>query len=212
MADSHGDADALSLGIRFLQEKKCFSIFHLGDICDSAKPETAQRCISLIRENHVLAIKGNNDHVLSVCGNESAEHSHMLNEDAAFLGELPQVRKTGNAIFTHSLPFEKELGLSGMIRAMGDSQADSFFARYPEKVLFRGHSHEASMMRKNGKGVISRAIQPDEVILLQNHIPCVITCGALCDGFCMIWERDPGRLFSYRLFSPGDGYSAGGFS
>ncbi|MFO7559265.1 MAG: metallophosphoesterase family protein, partial [Desulfobacterales bacterium] len=90
IADSHGRVESISDGIAFLSEMGCRPVFHLGDICDSSHPETADECVKILEKNGVSAIKGNNDHlILSSCpersGNVISDHT------ATYLRNLPHV-------------------------------------------------------------------------------------------------------------------------
>lgn len=183
MADSHGDVDALQAAVTFLTQAGCQSLYHLGDICDSTLPETIARCVATIQENNILAVKGNNEHTVSVNSPEDGDSAISL-----FLGRLPMVRVLPGALFAHSLPFEKELGLSAMIRALTDDAARFFFQQYPENLLFRGHSHAPVLMHEKGGTVLSIPISLREPISLSPCRPGIITAGALTEGLCMIWD------------------------
>ena len=53
MADSHGQIDAIRDALAVFDELGCGSIYHLGDVCDSAYPETANACIQLLQDRQV---------------------------------------------------------------------------------------------------------------------------------------------------------------
>jgi predicted phosphodiesterase len=61
MADSHGKSETIEAAIELLKNRKCDRIYHLGDVCDSAHPETAHTCVHPLQINNVVTIKGNND-------------------------------------------------------------------------------------------------------------------------------------------------------
>lgn len=61
MADSHGKSETIEAAIELLKNRKCDRIYHLGDVCDSAHPETAHTCAHPLQINNVVTIKGNND-------------------------------------------------------------------------------------------------------------------------------------------------------
>ena len=130
MADSHGQVRALSAGLSVLKRQGCETLYHLGDICDSTYPENNQSCLDIIREHHVLAIKGNNEHAIAVNLKDHEDDPQALSL-ASYLLQLPLVRYDEKAIFAHSLPFEKELGLSAMVRIMEPLAAELFFRMYP---------------------------------------------------------------------------------
>ena len=187
MADSHGQVRALSAGLSVLKRQGCETLYHLGDICDSTYPENNQSCLDIIREHHVLAIKGNNEHAIAVNLKDHEDDPQALSL-ASYLLQLPLVRYDEKAIFAHSLPFEKELGLSAMVRIMEPLAAELFFRMYPGHVLFRGHSHTPEIMFSREGRAVTRSIPADEKIFLTDIRPCVVTCGALMDGLCLVWN------------------------
>jgi predicted phosphodiesterase len=183
MADSHGKPDTIAAAVNLFKIKECLYMYHLGDICDSGSPETVESCVSIIKSNNVQAVKGNNDHAIS------ANHPKLISDETiAYLSALPLVALYSEAIFTHSLPFEGKLGLSCMIRGMGKTEAALFFKKHPDKILFRGHSHSPEIISKRNGEIIFRAVSSGENIKLDGGLPCIITCGSLAAGYCMIWN------------------------
>ena len=187
MADSHGQARALSAGVSVLKHQGCETIYHLGDICDSTYPDSTRICLDIIQEHHVLAIKGNNEHTIAVNMKDRTDDPQAASL-GAFLSQLPLVRSCNGAVFAHSLPFEKELGLSAMVRIMEPLAAELFFRMYPGDVLFRGHSHTPELVFSHEGKAITRSIPAGEKIFLTELRPCVVTCGALMDGLCLLWN------------------------
>ena len=61
MADSHGDPQSIASGADYLVRRGCIEIYHLGDICDTNQPNTADRCVSVIKHHGIRAVRGNND-------------------------------------------------------------------------------------------------------------------------------------------------------
>ena len=184
MADSHGKPDAIAAAVALFKSKGCLYMYHLGDICDSGYPETVDSCVSMLKTNNVTAVKGNNDHAIS------ANHpgGKISKETIGYLSALPLVAEYGEALFTHSLPFAETLGLSCMIRGMGKNEAAVFFKEHPGKILFRGHGHSPEIISKESGEIAVRSILPGENTELAGRFPCIITCGSLAEGFCMIWK------------------------
>jgi len=187
MADSHGRSQTLTRALTFFRDNHCETIYHLGDICDSVHPETADDCVSLLRENMVLGIKGNNDHQV-VVNHDGRQPTRLAATTIEYLKNLPMTIKLGNIVMTHSLPFIQERGLSCMVGVLGHSEAALFFQTYPHKFLFRGHSHRPEILRKQKHTFVSGKILPGETIQLADKKPCIVTCGALDEGFLIIWE------------------------
>jgi predicted phosphodiesterase len=190
MADSHGRSQTLTSALTFFRGYGCEVIYHLGDICDSAHPESADPCVNLLRENNIFGIKGNNDHQV-VVNHEGRQNAHPTWTTIEYLKNLPLTMELGDALMTHSLPFIKERGLSSMVGVLGHEEAALFFRTFPHKLLFRGHSHDPEIFRQRDHTIMADKILPGETIQLADIKPCIITCGALDQGFMMTWE--PGR-------------------
>ena len=186
IADSHGLSEKIHAALEFLAARGCGYLIHLGDICDSTRPQTAEVCVRPLHKFAVDAIKGNNDHQIVV--NHDGQRSSVVPQDVLdFLKKLPLVREYQNAMFTHSLPFARALGLSSMVGALGNLQLHQFFRTYPQGLLFRGHSHSPHIHFEKDHQVISRKLYAHQKVDLIDRLPCVVTCGALTRGFCMVW-------------------------
>ena len=187
MADSHGQLESIANALALFEDHDCDAIYHLGDICDSAHPETADHCVSLLRQNNIFGIKGNNDHQV-VVNHEDRRNTPLASTTIEYLKQLPLTRELGDNLMTHSLPFVKERGLSSMIGVLGQSEAALFFRSYPHRILFRGHSHCPEILRQHKHTVEIGKISAGETIQLADRLPFIITCGALDQGFLMIWD------------------------
>jgi len=189
IADSHGQIESISDGIRFLSEMGCWPIFHLGDICDSSHAETADDCVKILEKNGVSAIKGNNDHLI-LCSYLERNGNVISDHTAKYLEDLPHVIEYDKAILAHSLPFYTELGFSCMIWDMGEKEINRFFKDKTKKILFRGHSHKPVISWRENSKIITEEIFLDREINLVERVPCVVTCGSLTRGLCMIWDTE----------------------
>jgi predicted phosphodiesterase len=187
MADSHGEPHKIIAAARFLNKKGCRLLFHLGDICDSAHPETVEPCVRALKDLAVTAVRGNNDHLILV--NHLGQTEKIMPPDILdFLQSLPLVVKYHIAILTHSLPFLQELGLSSMVSPMDRKQTARFFDTYPDRILFRGHSHSPEIWWEQDLEIISQILRVGQRIDLTDRIPCVVSCGALTQRVCILWE------------------------
>jgi len=195
MADSHGMPDTITGAVGLFRREDCSLIYHLGDICDSGHPETVESCISILKANNVMAIKGNNDYALS--SNQPGEK--ISGETIGYLSSLPLVAEYDKAILTHSLPFIETLGLSCMIRGMGRTEVALFFKKHPDKILFRGHSHSPEIISNEDGEIIFRTISSGEKTELDGRLPCIITCGSLAAGYCIIWKPEEKSVKCYSI-------------
>ncbi len=194
ITDSHGDATVIEKALFFLKAEGCQTIYHLGDICDSSYLMETAACLKLLQNNRVLAIKGNNDHVIT-CYHETHDKLQLSQAQRAYLMQLPLVLEYENAVFTHSLPFEKELGLSCMIGALDEAQVQRFFNRFPHKLLFRGHGHDPEIITPAHGSQDPIPLPVAEPIDL-NGFPSIVTCGALTDRLCLVWQPQTQLLSS----------------
>ena len=153
VADSHGKAEPLANGLAFLKKQGCETLYHLGDICDSLHPETADTCVGLLLEFEVNCVKGNNDHAV-VVNHEGRKSASIHAATVDYLRRLPLVIELQESLLAHSLPFEKELGLACMVGAMTRNYTFDFFRQFNDRILFRGHSHTPEIIRQDRQGRI----------------------------------------------------------
>jgi len=188
IADSHGRPNAIEVALVFLRQSDCRRIYHLGDICDSSRPETADTCVRLLQDNGVRAIRGNNDHRIVI--DHLAEPRAAVSEATIeYLKGLPYIIECDSVIGAHSLPYADELGAACMIGDMQENHTRRFFFESPSGILFRGHGHSPRITWQADKEIITRPLAAGEELNLSGRIPCVITCGALTRGLCMVWHR-----------------------
>jgi hypothetical protein len=57
MADSHGQPETIAAALGVFTDMDCRLIYHLGDVCDSTHPETAEACLGPLRDPRVITIK-----------------------------------------------------------------------------------------------------------------------------------------------------------
>ena len=195
MADSHGQPDTIRDALAVFAARNCTAIYHLGDICDSTRPETADACMRLIRGRGVQAIKGNNDQAI-VTNHHGRDGSPVSPQSMQALKDLKLATHHRDAIFIHSLPFVQELGLSSMIGAMGPDEIRRFCNQFPGKILFRGHSHNPEIAWLHRQQVITRPLILGTRLNLSEKIPCVVTCGALTRGLGLLWHPEENTIES----------------
>lgn len=198
IADSHGNPEMIAAAVDFFHSRGCSRIIHLGDICDSFKPETCDPCIRILKKNNIAAVKGNNDHVLEI--NQSPQTNPIISrESLLFLQHLPPTLACNKFIFAHSLPFFEDLGISCITKIMGEPEIRKFFSQTKYSILFRGHNHAPEVVWKEGQGIGSLELPPGERIRLEPYQPCIVTCGALTRGLAMIWDSASFSLTSHSI-------------
>lgn len=195
MADSHGKPETILAALDVFKGLNCRRIYHLGDVCDSTRPKTAEACLAPLLEQRVITIKGNNDHaiVANQLGRKDAPLApHLLK----YIQGLPLVQYYHDAILTHSLPFADTLGLACMIGAMSEKETYRSFMEFPQHVIFRGHSHMPEILLPRGRRIVSRTPAVGVKYNFTGRRPCVVTCGALTRGLFMIWNPEENYIES----------------
>ena len=199
ISDSHGQPKRLASGLAYLKDQGCDTLYHLGDICDSLHPETADACVGLLRDFQVRCVKGNNDHSI-VINYADRESTSIRIETLDYLRQLPLVSRLEGSLMAHSLPFEKELGLACMVGAMTHDYARIFFRSFGECILFRGHSHSPEITWQDCENrVVSGSIPLEQTITITERIPCIVTCGALDHSLCLLWSTKDNSVTSLRF-------------
>jgi predicted phosphodiesterase len=201
ISDSHGNPDSISTAVEFFYSHGCRRIIHLGDICDSFRPDTCDPCVRILIKNKIAAVKGNNDHVLEI--NQSPQPDSIISKESLlFLQNLPPTITCDNLIFAHSLPFFEDLGISCITKIMGEPEIRKFFSQPDYSILFRGHNHAPEVVWKQGREIGSFELPPGKTIDLRQHLPCIVTCGALTRGLAMIWDPESFFLTSHFIKKP----------
>ena len=195
MADSHGKSETILAALDAFKGLNCRRIYHLGDVCDSTRPETAEACLGPLQGQRVITIKGNNDHAI-VANHIGRTDAPLAPQILEYIQNLPLVKSYHDAIFTHSLPFADSLGLACMIGTMSEKEAHRSFMEFPHHVIFRGHSHMPEIMQPRGRRIESRTPPVGVKYTLTGRLPCVVTCGALTRGLYMIWNPEENYIES----------------
>jgi len=195
MADSHGQPDTILAAIDRFKSLNCSNIYHLGDVCDSTRPETVEACLGTLQAHGVIAIKGNNDHAI-VANQRGRQNAALTPARLKYIRDLPLAISYHNAVLTHSLPFVDRLGLACMIGNMSEKEARRCFHEFPRHVIFRGHSHRPQILFARGPRISSRTPTAGVKFHLDGKLPCVVTCGALTRGWYMVWDAENNDIVS----------------
>jgi predicted phosphodiesterase len=196
MADSHGHPETILAALAMFKNLSCRRIYHLGDVCDSTRPQTAEACLGPLQEHRVITIKGNNDHTL-VANHLGRKEAPIAPKILQYIQNLPLVQHYHDAVLTHSLPFADTLGLACMIGTMSEKQAQRAFNDFPHHIIFRGHSHMPEILQPRGRRIEASNPAVGVKIDLGGRLPCVVTCGALTRGLFMTWDPDENYIESH---------------
>jgi predicted phosphodiesterase len=221
IADSHGNLDATAEAIRLLKARGAGILIHLGDFCDSNRYDRVAAMIHLLRENGVLAVKGNNDfYVESMLTDECRPPGPDAEPAAAFLRSVPFTRTLNGLLFAHSLPYDSLRSFYEPIDTGTTQRAERLFAETDFQLLFCGHSHLPILFRKAG-GTVTREQVPPEVKLIlgaagespdnwgersqteQNGADAdrfIVVVGSADEGECALYDCEAGIYERIRIF------------
>jgi predicted phosphodiesterase len=195
MADSHNDAAAIAAALSLFKKTGCRRVVHLGDVCDSAAPATAAAALAVVMAAAVTTVMGNNEYALL------RHPDGALPENAAiwdFMSALPLQIETDGHIFVHNRPFPDRLGVSCLTGDLSPADYGLIDARCHGVMVFRGHGHRPSVCRSD-EGFVSGLEPDDGTRVLAPGDNWVVTCGALQQGWCMIWDPAARVLQTCRL-------------
>lgn len=199
MADSHGRPETIAAALTRFSRLDCRDIYHLGDICDSTRPERAAECVDLLVAARVTAVRGNNDHSL-VAGLRDGVPCRVPDAARRFLTDLPLRRLIPGAVLAHGLPFDREMGLSCMMASLDEAALRRAAKAFPGRILFRGHSHAPEAACLQAEGYVRLPLAPGRTIELERRGVAAVTCGALTRGLCMIWAPGEGWVSCLSIF------------
>jgi predicted phosphodiesterase len=193
IADSHGNLEATAEAIHLLKWRGADSLVHLGDFCDSVHPDRTAVMISLLLENGVLAVKGNNDSLVETMlaaarRPPDAEEVQML----AFLRDVPIVRAQGDIRFAHSLPFDMLRAFYTPIDTGDTRRAEELFNASDFRILFCGHSHLPILFRKLDGLVTREAVPAGLPTALERAGRYILVVGAAAEGECALYDDETG--------------------
>ncbi len=196
ISDSHSNNKYLIKAIELLKENGADTIVHLGDICDSMKPETMDDSVDILKKANAIAILGNNEYKIKteyIPNNQDA----FKKDTVSFINDLPYNLVVDDICFTHSLPYEWPAAthqpLENFIKF---PLVDDMF---PFRILFRGHSHSMSIVEiQDGQGS-NVASEDDGVYNCSSERKYIITVGALEDGFCALFDIVNNKFYSFLI-------------
>jgi hypothetical protein len=190
MADSHGNLTATKKAIAVLREEGAESLIHLGDFFDSLQNDPLSSLVSLLQDNEVIAVKGNNDHQIekllkdNSC-KEGGERARIL----SFIGDLPMIMVVKDLCFAHSLPFDALRSFYEPIDIGSAKRARGIFKNTPHRILFCGHSHIPVFFRWKEGHATRETIMPNHPLSLEKGERYIMIVGAVYGGECALYDR-----------------------
>jgi predicted phosphodiesterase len=191
MADSHGDLKATKKAIAVLRKEGAESLIHLGDFFDSLQNDSLSSLISLLKDNGVLAVKGNNDHQIEkLLKDNSYEEGEERESVLSFIGDLPMIMVMKDLCFAHSLPFDALRSFYEPIDTGSAKRARGIFKNTPYRILFCGHAHIPVFFRWKDGHATRETIMPGHALSIEKGERYIMIVGAVYGGECALYDRD----------------------
>jgi predicted phosphodiesterase len=191
IADSHGNIEATAGAIRILKGRGAGMLVHLGDFCDSIRRDRTAAMIRLLRENGVLAVKGNNDFsVEHLLADERRPPDPAGESTSAYLRTLPFTRALNGLLFAHSLPYDSLRSFYEPIDTGTTQRAARLFRETDFQLLFCGHSHIPILFRMARGNVTREQVPPGEKLLQDADDRLIVIVGAADEGECALYDRE----------------------
>ena len=200
ISDSHEDLNSFRSAIRILKERGAETLVHLGDLGDSLHLHLLDEAIRLIRQEHILAVKGNNDFILEnlLLGQPQGPvpgSDQMLD----FLRDLPMKITWNGICFAHSLPFESLRAFYEPIDIGSSQRAEEVFHLTDHRVLFCGHSHRPVLLHWPDGKTSRKPIPGDAPLFLNPEDRYIIVTGSVLEGECALFDASTWSLERIRI-------------
>jgi predicted phosphodiesterase len=202
IADSHGNLEATEEAIRILKGRGAGVLVHLGDFCDSIRHDRTATMIRLLRENDVLAVKGNNDFFVERMFAEERRRPDPAGVPAiVYLRTLPFTRALNGLLFAHSLPYDSLRSFYEPIDTGNTQRAERLFTETDFQLLFCGHSHIPILFRMAGGNVTREQIPVGEKRFQDAEDRFIVIVGAADEGECALYDGERRTYERIRIFA-----------
>jgi len=173
-------------GIEALNGRKVDKLLHLGDVTDTLKPETVNECTQILIENNIDGVLGN--HEYSFVAHHFKRYPEKFSESAMqYVRSLPYFIEISGICFTHFSPAGK---MHGLYTATDEAGYYATLRNSKWRILINGHSHDPSIYCQRDGKVENVKFAFDSPFVLQRNARYILTCGALEDGRCSIFDTD----------------------
>lgn len=190
LADSHGRADLLQIGIEILRSRRVEKLVHLGDVTDTLRPETVDECAEILLRDGIEGVMGN--HEYSLVTHHFKRYPDRFAERAKdYIRSLPYVLEIAGVCFTH---FSPTGGVHGLYAATDTKSYVAMLSDSSWPVLINGHSHDPRIFCQSDGVVRSVEFDLESPFKLQGDTRYVLTCGAVEDRYCALFDFEE-RVF-----------------
>ncbi len=196
ISDIHGNLEALSTALGYIDEQGIKEIYCLGDIVGYGP--NPNECIEIVRQRCKVVLMGNHDY--AAIGMARIEYfnqfakmatywtmDRLSKENQEFLKQLPFMHQTDMMIFVHSSPSNP----SHWYYILSIEDARMEMESFKQNVCFIGHSHVPVVFTKD------KALKSDTKI--EQNQKYIVNVGSIGQ------PRDGDPRLSFAIFEPGDG-------
>ncbi len=171
-SDAHGDSQATEKALRALRHAS--RLYYLGDVHEF-DPEV-KKCIDLLRDRGVTAVKGNCDRH-AVVGDADGSYR-------AWLASLPREHRDGDLVFVHEPP-----------------EPEYAFNREDFRICFCGHTHRSFLIAAEG----DQKLFPGKSVILDREARYIVGIGSVSrprageSRVAALYDTGSGRLTLLQL-------------
>ena len=190
VADSHGRVDVLKNAIDALRIRNVDRIVHLGDFCDSQNHDAMAEIFSLLIENRVLTVKGNNDYVVEkmLLHGELPCQGDQQRQWLTFLQKVPIIRRFEFICCCHSMPWQSIRAFYEPVDTGGTGTAGRIFRQTRDLLIFCGHSHFPVMFRYRNGHVFREPANGRSAVKLNREERYIVVVGAAENAECAVFD------------------------
>ncbi len=190
LADSHGNVERLTEGIKALRRRSAATIIHLGDAADTLKPETVNECVEMLIRNQVAGVMGNHEYSL-VMHHFKRYPDRFSEATKKYVRSLPHQLVMSEVCFTH---FSPDSGVHGLFAPTDEASYEAILRSSTRSVLINGHSHDPRIYRQLDGKIENVQFEMDKPYELERNARYILTCGAIEDRYCALYELEARRF------------------
>lgn len=184
LADCHGHPDKLHNGIEALKEKQAEMLIHLGDVTDTLRLETVDECVQILLEHDINGVLGN--HEYSLVAHHFKRYPDRFSEATKeYISSLPYRVEMLDMCFTH---FSPDGGVHGLYAPTNEDSYEAILLNSRWPILINGHSHEPRIYRRFDGLIKNITFVTGRPFQLEKTACYILTCGALEDQYCALFD------------------------
>ncbi len=196
ISDIHGNLEALSTALNYIENHGIKDVYCLGDIVGYGP--NPNECVEIVRRRCKVVLMGNHDY--AAIGLARIEYfnqfaklatywtmERLSPENRDFLKQLPFIYQTDNMIFVHAAPSNP----SHWYYILSVEDARMEMESFQQNVCFVGHSHVPGVFTEE------KVIKAD--VTIEQNRKYIVNVGSIGQ------PRDGDARLSFVLFDPGSG-------